>query len=1199
MMTGFFNFLKRPKVLTTLGILALMLAIWLVLPLLKITGDQRTNVTLLIGGLAFLAAFIVWIKNWWQERKLSRELKGQSKDQASKADAAEAAEIVQLQREFDRAMEELARIKPGANIFKSGTSDSMPWVAIIGPPGAGKSTVLQASGLRFTSLGRRVRGIGGTRNCVFWLAEEAIFIDTAGRYSTQDEDHEEWLGFLKLLRKCRKQRPLDAAILQVGIDEILNLPHAEVEEAALTLRNRLDELISHLQVRFPVYLVFNKLDRLEGFSEYFGGLLKNEVGQPWGFTVDAAELGNAPLGPIFEERFDEMIDALTLRATHRVLNVNSREHREVVLTFPQELNKQRETLQLFTEILFESSKHRERPWLAAIHFISATQEARTLSSTRSSVLNEWAIPAPPLENPLRGERPYFISGMFAQLVQQAKDAARPSGQALRSMKINRAATVIALAPMCAALSWLLADSFLLDTLWLKEVVAAAEGLSKYQDLPSKVDKIERDYLVKELDHQAGVERLLRVQEPSGLIAQTHDRSTELLRRRVDDKWIMPLEDALDRRLDEGSTWRPGLDEKLFADGFLALKADFVLSQQQCPGADPAGTRSWVSQYLAGVWREEFKDKSADILAGSAPIDLQERVGFFFEGNQKSRIQLDDRARDNTYRALKGQTSVSQGGISPEVVFNLIVANTNLTTVEKQIEGELLNDPGIKKVFTIDGCEKFLNASNTGKEWWKCLLDIDNPPTIDRDKTYLDKFTDSRNNWLKAIAENPFKRPINDIGSGAQALGWLEQPQTSELDQLIEVMGGSAIQSKAGRRGRSSNLIPEATGILGRLKGCMRRAENYERQLEQNGIVTMPQVCRQAQQKFTPYAMALKEEDKTPIPASYLTYKDSMRRLRDRLTRVNRSANRAPEALALVLETMNSEGELYELSKNREEFITQLRGGTPQINPEHLDSILSLLEVKLWNTLIPEASQALQDAWMTSVYQEWSDIRYRSGRDKENEMSACNRVKGFVNDKLQPFLDKQLNVFYVGNNLRACQVKEFMGQRMPIQPGVCNGIDSAIQVSRTLECQDGGGGEAAKPGLPATFTAGAPDCDFPVEWVELDTTEAIYRCSESTGRCGIIESRRSSGRARLVAKRKGQGNAGLEYYSGYSYENLLAQGNKRGARVEFGLRQDSCKEMSAIIYLEGGSEGKPGKKTDTRYQGLGLPARITVEKPETR
>lgn len=1197
MMQRIWSFFKHPKVLTIIGIFVLMLVIYAIAPLLKLTGAAQLNVALLIGGLALLFASIIWIKNYFQERKLAAELRGQSSEQRSRAGESEKKELEGLEKEFDRAIQELARIKPGAQIFKAGSSDSLPWIAIIGPPGAGKSTVLDRSGLRFTRLGRRVKGIGGTRSCVFWLAEEAIFIDTAGRYTVQEEDHDEWLGFLKLLRKCRKERPLDAAILQIGLDEIINLSQSEIEQTAQHLRDRLDELITNLQVRFPVYLVFNKLDRLEGFAEYFGGLVKNEIHEPWGFAIDAQQLGSGPVAPLFEEHFDELILALEERSTHRILNLTSREHREVVLSFPQELARHREALQLFTDILFEPSKHRERPWLAAVHFVSAAQEGRTLPSVRHTLLNEQGLNAPPLEAPQRGERPYFVAGMFSRLVQEAKDAARPSNQALRSMKISRAATVISLAPFCAALSWLLADSFLLDQLWLRETVSAVKGLEEYRDLPSQVEKIERDYLVKELDLQKGVENLLRVQESSGLIAQTYERADGMLKRRVDDKWIFPLSTALDRRLDEGSTWRPGADEKLFADGFLALKAEHVLSRRMCQGADPEATRAWASQYLAGVWREEFGERANDLLAGTAPVDLQERLEYFFEGTASSRVKLNDAARDSALRALKGQTSLSQGQISNEVVFSLILANTNLTSLEQQLDGELLYDPGMKKVYTIDGCEKFLGAANSGKEWWSCLLDINNPPAIDRDKTYLDKYVEARRAWLKALSEAPFKRPIQDIAGASQAYNALMQPQTSELDQVLEIMGGNAVASKAGRRKRSSNLIPETTGILGRLKGCMRRMERYDEQLEKEGIATpLAQVCRQAQQKFTPFALALKEEDKSSIPVSYLTFKETMGRLRDRLNRIHRSANRPTEALSLVVETMNAQGELYELSKNREDFITQLRGGTPQIDPEPLDKLLMRLEARTWAVLIPEAAQALQDAWTTEVFQEWNDIRYRGARDKENEASACNRIKGFIAEKLEPYLDKQFNLFYVGNNLRGCQVKEFMGERMPLLPGVCREIDSTIQVSRTLECQDGGGGgEAAKPGLPDTFEAGGQECQFPVEWVEIDTTEVVYKCITSSGKCFEQSARKSSGKARLVVKRKNQGNAGLEYYSGYSYENLLAQGSKRGARVEWSIKQENCKTMSAIVFLVGGSEGKPGKKMDTRYQSLSLPIRVTPEK----
>ena len=97
----------------------------------------------------------------------------------------------------------------------------LPWYVFIGAPGSGKTTALLNSGLKFP-LGQRggkaaVRGVGGTRNCDWWFTDEAVFLDTAGRYTTQDSDaasdSDGWREFLALLRKYRTRRPVNGIIL--------------------------------------------------------------------------------------------------------------------------------------------------------------------------------------------------------------------------------------------------------------------------------------------------------------------------------------------------------------------------------------------------------------------------------------------------------------------------------------------------------------------------------------------------------------------------------------------------------------------------------------------------------------------------------------------------------------------------------------------------------------------------------------------------------------------------------------------------------------------------------------------------------------------------------------------------------------------------------------------------------------------------
>jgi len=47
-----------------------------------------------------------------------------------------------------------------------------------------------------------IGGVGGTRNCDWWFTDQAVLIDSAGRYTTQDSnstvDASAWLGFLRL-----------------------------------------------------------------------------------------------------------------------------------------------------------------------------------------------------------------------------------------------------------------------------------------------------------------------------------------------------------------------------------------------------------------------------------------------------------------------------------------------------------------------------------------------------------------------------------------------------------------------------------------------------------------------------------------------------------------------------------------------------------------------------------------------------------------------------------------------------------------------------------------------------------------------------------------------------------------------------------------------------------------------------------------
>src|SRR5690606_18662076 len=121
-----------------------------------------------------------------------------------------------------------------------------------------------------------IRGVGGTRNCDWWFTDDAVLIDTAGRYTTQDSDaavdQAAWTGFLSLLKKYRKRRPINGTFVAISLADLLTQSEAERRAHALAIKQRIGELDKHFGIRFPVYVLFTKCDLVAGFAEYFDDL---------------------------------------------------------------------------------------------------------------------------------------------------------------------------------------------------------------------------------------------------------------------------------------------------------------------------------------------------------------------------------------------------------------------------------------------------------------------------------------------------------------------------------------------------------------------------------------------------------------------------------------------------------------------------------------------------------------------------------------------------------------------------------------------------------------------------------------------------------------------------------------------------------------------------------------------------------------
>ena len=142
-------------------------------------------------------------------------------------------------------------------------------VLIRGEPGSGKSALLRESGFELPAEFARLPAPGPTRDCDFWLANEAILLDTSGRYSRSEEaaDRSEWRSLLRLVRGARPGMPVNGVVVAVPATSLLGRSASDVEENARQLRRTLNEIIDELGVDAPIYIAVTKVDLVDGFVE--------------------------------------------------------------------------------------------------------------------------------------------------------------------------------------------------------------------------------------------------------------------------------------------------------------------------------------------------------------------------------------------------------------------------------------------------------------------------------------------------------------------------------------------------------------------------------------------------------------------------------------------------------------------------------------------------------------------------------------------------------------------------------------------------------------------------------------------------------------------------------------------------------------------------------------------------------------------
>jgi type VI secretion system protein ImpL len=423
------SLLKSGWFIALVGLLLLSLLIWLGGPYLGI-GDSQPLASPVTRLVVIIVLLVIWgvVLQIQQMRlrsktaQMSGDLAHQDGGAAAPAPAGDdrsANERAQLATRFQEAVDTLRKRRHGG-----GNLYTLPWYVVIGPPGSGKSTLLQNSGLNFPLSDRfgneALRGIGGTRNCDWWFTEEAVFLDTAGRYTTQDSDRQAdasaWGEFLKLLRRYRKRRPINGVLIAMSMSDLLVLDDHARQEHVQAVRRRLDELAEHLRIGVPVYLVLTKCDLVAGFSEFFDDFSPELRGQVWGMSFPVAKTMDGSAAKAFADEFQLLLDRLNTRVLERVHAEPDRMRRAAILSFPQQLAALRDTARQFVEGVFAPNPYGSPTLLRGVYLTSGTQEGTPIDRMMSAVARTFGVDAARVQAKGAQQRTFFVERLLKDVL---------------------------------------------------------------------------------------------------------------------------------------------------------------------------------------------------------------------------------------------------------------------------------------------------------------------------------------------------------------------------------------------------------------------------------------------------------------------------------------------------------------------------------------------------------------------------------------------------------------------------------------------------------------------------------------------------------------------------------------------------------------------------------------------------------------
>ncbi|OWT69110.1 MULTISPECIES: type VI secretion system membrane subunit TssM [unclassified Achromobacter] len=990
---------SSPKTFIFFGLIALLVFLFL------LADTPETG--LMWAGTALGVFLVLWLLFFIIRRARSRKANDQLGDvlekQAQTGKSTSRGDVQALRERMSQAVRTIKTSKIG-QLSGNQALYELPWYIVIGNPAAGKSSAVINSGLQFPFAdknGAAVRGVGGTRNCDWFFTTEGILLDTAGRYSVHEEDRDEWLGFLDLLKKHRTRAPINGIIVAASIDELSASGPEFAIELAKNLRQRVQELIDRLEVFAPVYIIFTKADLISGFDEFFADSDERERNRVWGATLPYGAEESRDVLSLFDTRFDELYEGLKEMGTAQISLRRSGDLPPGLLTFPLEFASIKPALRTFLSTLFETNPFQYKPIFRGFYFTSALQEGVARSTSTDKLAERFALTASRRETTqhVSSHNGYFLRDLFSNVIFSDKKLVRQhaSPGKVRMRYLGFFGLVLVLGLVLGGWTW----SYMGNRQLASNVQADMDKVVRMQqegsDLQSRLEAMQiLQDRIEQLDRYA-------TSRPVSLGLGLY-QGDELRHRLLQEYYaglnqimLMPVKGSLEDYLARvGSFGTPAnangqpaarpvpvaaaAPDTLFQDSsptnpqdaYNALKTYLMMSNRE--HVDPTHLSDQITRFWRG-WLETNRGT----MPRDALIRNAERMISFYASRSSDtewpRINLNLALVERTRGNLR---TVMQGMPARERAYATIKARaatrfqtmTVARIVGNQDNVVMAGSYAIPGTFTREAWEQYVQpaireASSKELQTTDWVLGVNarddltlegSPEQIQKslDTMYKTEYAEEWKKFLGGVSIQPF----TSFSQAVDAMNRLGDPQTSPIAKLINTAYDQTSWDNPSLI--STGLQQTQTGVVAWFKREVLR-QSTAPQVKENPNNTLP--MGPVGREFSDVARLVVAHENQSLLGNYMA---ALSKIRTRFNTLNNQGDPGPGALVLMRQTL--EGKESELADALKIVDEQMLAGLTDTQRETLRPLLVRPLVQAYAVTLQPAERELNKVWTAQIYQ---------------------------------------------------------------------------------------------------------------------------------------------------------------------------------------------------------------------------------------